>query len=172
MIALFAIVPRWCYGLLLIVALAIGIEVHGQHKGAARIQKLWDADLAKAEAQAETLRLMRQASIDKRETKSVVVAVKKREIVQSNLAKIDQYAPTSYPALPGSIRLWHDAAATGKAIDDTGKTDGSAVSLTDLAATTALNYAACLDDQSRLTDLQAIIRTLTGAPNGKDEVTK
>ena len=170
MIALFAIVPRWCYGLLLIVALAIGIEVHGQHKGAARIQKLWDADLAKAEAQAETLRLMRQASIDKRETKSVVVAVKKREIAQSNLAKIDQYAPPTL--LPGTVRLFHDAAATGKAIDDTGKTDGSAVSLTDLAATTALNYAACLDDQSRLTDLQAIIRTLTGAPNGKDEVTK
>ena len=163
MIALFTIVPRWCYGLLLIVALAIGIEIHGQHKGAARIQKLWDSDVAKAEAQAETLRLMRQGAIDKRETKSFAVAVKRREIVQSNLAKIDTYAPPNVPPLPGTFRLWHDAAAAGKDLDDSRAADAASVSLKAASTTIAGNYAACLDDQQRLTDLQAIISTLTGA---------
>ena len=38
--------------------------------------------------------------------------------------------------------------------------DAPAVTVTNLAATVASNYAACLDDQSRLKALQEIIKTL------------
>ena len=160
-------VPSWAYGGLAIVALCIGIELHGQHRGAARIQSLWDRDVAAAEAQAETLRILRQSHIDKRETKSVAVAVKRQTVVQSNLAKVDTYAPSSAPPLPGTWRLWHDAAATGETVSDPGSANAASVSLKQTAVTVARNYAACLDDQSRLTDLQDIIRTLTGESNAK-----
>ena len=162
MIALFAIVPRWCYGLLLIVALAIGIEVHGQHKGAARIQKQWDADIAKAEAQAETLRLMRQASIDKAYAKHVEKVAKAQVITRTIIKEVDRYVPNTLPMLPGDFRLYFNSAVTGEAIDDSKRATSAPVNPQDVARNAAENFAACRYDQGRLEILQSIVKSLNG----------
>lgn len=172
MIALFTIVPRWCYALLLIVGLAIGIEIHGQHTGAIRIQKRWDADIAKAEAQAETLRLMRQASIEKTYSKHVKKVAKAQVITRTIIKEVDRYVPNTLPMLPGDFRLLFNAAYAGESLDDSKRANAAPVSPQIVARTTAENAAACRYDQDRLETLQAIIRTLTGIPNGKEESTK
>lgn len=163
MIGLLAIVPRWCYGLLAIVALAIGIEVHGQHKGAARIQKLWDADVAKAEVQAETLRLMRQSSINKTYAKHVEKVAKAQVVTRTIIKEVDRYVPNTLPMLPGDFRLYYNSTIAGESVDDSRRANAAPVAPKDIGRNAAENYAACRYDQDRLETLQGIIRTLTEA---------
>ena len=160
-------VPTWAYGGLAIIALCLGIELHGQHRGAARIQALWDRDVAAAEAQAETLRILRQSHIDKSATKYEVKQAKQQVIVKTIIKEVDRYVPNSLPMLPPGFRLLHDAAAAGEAIDDTRLADAAPVAPRTLAETLAKNYASCNDDKQRLSILQDIIRTLTGESNAK-----
>jgi hypothetical protein len=117
---------------------------------------------AKYAAAAEADRVMKQEGIDNVSSTFVAKAVKSRTIVQSNAEKVAQYAPDTFPPLPGSFRLWHDAAAAGKALDDQPRIDAPSVSLKATSATIAYNYAACLYDQQRLESLQAIVKTING----------
>lgn len=171
-LGIFRIIPAWAYGALAIVALCLGIEIHGQHRGAARIQALWDKDVAAAEAQAETLRILKQSSIDKSATKYAVKQARQQVIVKTIIKEVDRYVPTTLPALPSGFRVFHDAAAAGEAIDDSALSDATPVLPGTVAKTVAANYANCRSDQERLATLQDIIRTLTGEPNGKAETVK
>ena len=159
---LLRMIPAWAYGGLAIVALCLGIEIHGQHRGAARIQALWDKETAAAEVQAETLRILRQSSIDKSATKYAVKQAKQQVIVKTIIKEVDRYVPNSLPMLPAGFRVLHDAAAAGEAIDDTRLADAAPVAPAVVARTVAENYATCNDEKYRLSTLQDIIRTLTG----------
>ena len=171
-LGIFRIIPSWAYGGVAIIALCVGIEIHGQHRGAARIQALWDKETAAAEVQAETLRILRQSSIDKSATKYAVKQAKQQVIVKTIIKEVDRYVPNSLPMLPPSFRLYHDAAAAGEAIDDTRLADAAPVSPLTVARTVANNYATCNDEKQRLATLQDIIRALTGESNGKAETVK
>ena len=171
-LGIFRIIPSWAYGAIAVIALCVGIEIHGQHRGAARIQSLWDKDVAAAEAQAETLRILKQASIDKSATKYEVKQAKQQVIVKTIIKEVDRYVPSTLPMLPGSFRLYYDAAVAGKDIDDSGLSNAAPVAPKDVGRNAAENYATCRDDQDRLSALQDIIRTLTGESNAKAETVK
>lgn len=100
--------------------------------------------------------------------KHVQQAAESQRINQSNLAKVDQYAPTDFPPLPGSFRLFHDAAATGEEVSDPTGVNASSVSLRAVAVTVAENYASCNYDKQRLIVLQHIVRILNGESDGEE----
>jgi hypothetical protein len=118
----------------------------------------WDAEKAEAEKQAETNRLLRQVRVNDISRKYVEKTAENRHVTQSNFAKVEEYAPASFPPLPGSFRVWHDAAAAGETLDDTGRVDAAPVPLKQTAATVAGNYADANYDKQRLEALQAIVR--------------
>ena len=75
-LAMFKVVPSWCWGALLIVALCLGCELHGRHA----IQAKWDADKAaqkivlamatkRAEAAESTMNDKVKQANDERDTK-------------------------------------------------------------------------------------------------------
>ena len=130
--------------------------------GKTTVQAEWTAANLKAEQDASKEQFRRQEIVNGYATTRVTKAAKDRETVASNAGKVDQYAPTDFPPLPGTFRLWHNAAAEGKALDDRPRTDAPGVSLAQVSRTVAFNYATCRYDQERLTELQAIVKVLNG----------
>lgn len=108
--------------------------------------------------QAETLRLAAQARINTIDSKGAAKAKKQAVTDQSTLSKVDDYAPSTLPLLPGSIRVLHDAAATAQKIDDTKPADADPVAVRDLAGVTVKNYISARSDKAALEELQAIVR--------------
>ena len=147
---------------LILLAFIAGIYWKGRTDGANAVNARWmETTLAQAKTD-EKDRLTRQATIDELSAKLAKQSHQSRQVAQSNLSKIDHYAPTDLPPLPGSFRLWHDAAAEGKTLDDTPRADAAPVSIKDTSAAIADNYAACLYDQHRLSALQEIVKTING----------
>jgi hypothetical protein len=141
-----------------ILAAAIGLLWTGHHYGAQGVQAKWDRERLQAEIQAENNRLLAQSRINKIDNAGAAKAKKQAAIDQSIIAKVPEYAPSSLPLLPGSVRVLHDAAATGQKIDDSSTAHASSVAVKDLAATTIANYSAARSDQAALEELQAIVR--------------
>lgn len=151
---------RYAYlaaGLVALVLLA-GSHWRAYVAGGDSVRVEWMEEKQAAEAQAENNRLLRQVRINDISRKHVEKAAKNRHIAQSNQLKVDQYAPTDFPPLPGSFRVWHDAAAAGQEVDGSGRTDAPSVSLKAVAGTVADNYADSNYDKQRLEALQAIVR--------------
>lgn len=153
----FATYKAIAIGIAILVA-AVGLLWTGHHYGAQGVQAKWDREKLAAEHQAETLRIMRQAAINKIDNAGAAKAKKQAAIDQTIIAKVPEYAPDSLPLLPGSVRVLHDAAATGQKIDDSSAAHASPVAVKDLAATTIANYSAARSDQAALEELQAIVR--------------
>jgi hypothetical protein len=143
---------------LLLALIAAGWKIHHSIDKAG-----YDRAMGEVAAKAEAMRVMQQEGIDNVSSAFTDKATKQRTIVQSNAEKVDQYVQADFPPLPGTFRLWHDAAATGQALDDTGRADAPGVTLKNTQTTIAYNYAACLYDQQRLESLQAIVRTMNGS---------
>lgn len=141
-----------------VLAVLAGTHWKAYHSGAESVRVEWQADKQAAELQAENNRLLAQASINKSANTFAKQAAKSRGATQSNIAKVDDYAPVSHPPLPSSFRVWHDAAATGEAINDSSGIDAATVSLKQTAVTVANNYADAHYDKQRLESLQAIVR--------------
>ncbi|HJV76041.1 MAG TPA: hypothetical protein VJ654_17605 [Noviherbaspirillum sp.] len=147
----------------LAIAAFVAVLLAGSHwkayvmgKDVVRVE--WQAEKARQEQQAENNRLLRQAAVNKTAVVFANSAAAKRQSTQSNLAKVDQYAPTTFPPLPGSFRVFHDAAATGEALNDSSGIDAPPVSLTATARTIAENYADANYDKQRLEALQQIVK--------------
>lgn len=147
----------------LAIAAVIAVLLAGSHwkmyvlgKDAVRVE--WQAEKAAAEQQAENNRLLAQSSINKIDRKGSEKAKKQAEADQSIIAKVPEYAPSTLPMLPGSVRVLHDAAATGQEIDSSSAANASPVSASTLTATAARNYIAARKDQAALEELQAIVR--------------
>jgi hypothetical protein len=151
--------PGIWLAVLLAIAAAGGA---GYWRGAKDVRAEWQTEKLQAEQQAEQNRLLRQSAVNKTAKIYAEKSAKSRETAQSNLAKVDRYAPTDFPPLPGAFRVWHDAAAAGEALDDQPGLDAYAVSLKEVETTIAYNYADCRDDKERLKSLQEIIHVLNG----------
>lgn len=111
-----------------------------------------------AETQSETLRLAGQHKINTIETKHVAKAEKQAKIDRNISDKVEINVPSTLPLLPGSFRLQHDSAATGKEIDDSRAADASPVAPRTVARTVTGNYESAREDKERLEELQAIVR--------------
>lgn len=144
-------------------AIVILLALAGTHwkayvMGKDRVEAAWEAAKLEAENQAEALRLLRQSAVNKVAKTHAEKARKSADAVQSNLAKVDQYAPASFPPLPGSFRVWHDAAAAGEEVDDSARAAAASVSLRETEARIAHNYASANYDKERLAALQDIVK--------------
>lgn len=147
----------------LAAAAVVAVFLAGSHwkvyvSGKDAVRAEWQAEKQAAEQQAEQNRLLRQAAINKIDRSGAARAKKQADIDQSTLSKVDDYAPSSLPLLPGSVRVLHDAAATGQEIDDSSAANAAAVPSSHLAATSARNYTAARKDQRALEELQAIVK--------------
>jgi hypothetical protein len=148
---------RLAAALVVLIALA-GTHWKAYDFGKTKIRAEWQAEKLEAESQAEVLRLTRQSSVNRSAKTFATNAAKARQTTQSNLAKVEEYAPSTHPHLPGTFRLWHDAAATGEALDGASGADAPSVPLKEAARTVAENYADARYDQQRLEALQQIVK--------------
>jgi hypothetical protein len=146
----------------IIVGLVIGLFGLGYHTGSRRVQVKWDKAVVEAERQAAKEQFLKQERIHGIATKRVAKAAKDKAIDQSNSEKVDAYVSNTIPMLPGSLRVYHDAIATGQALSDRPRIDAAPVSAKDLAKTFGANYAECRYDQGRLEALQEIVKQLNG----------
>jgi hypothetical protein len=148
----------WLAKIAAVLGIVASIFYGGYRVGSQHIQGKWDAEKSAVEAQAETLRILAQSKINKTASDFSAKAAKDRDVAQSNLAKVDQYAPTNFPPLPGAFRVWHDAAAAGEEVDDSRRANAPSVSLKAVETTIADNYASSNYDKQRLARLQQIVR--------------
>jgi len=141
-----------------LLAILAGTHWKAYVSGKDTVQAAWQKEKQAAEAQAEANRLLAQSSINKTARAYAQQSSKARANTQSNIAKVDDYAPVTSPPLPGTFRLWHDAAATGETLTDPGRADVASVSLKSVAVTVATNYASANYDKQRLEALQQIVK--------------
>jgi hypothetical protein len=141
-----------------LLAIALSLFATGHHFGALGVQAKWDADKLATEQQAETLRLLAQSKINKIDQSGAAKAQRQAKTDQKIIEKVDANVPSTLPLLPGSFRVQHDSAATGKEIDDSRSADDSPVAPRTVAKTVSRNYADARSDKERLAELQAIIR--------------
>ena len=81
------------------------------------------------------------------------------QVLQS---QVSRYVPVDIPALPGSFRLLHDAAAQGTPLPETPDgTHAAPVAPQDLANTIITNYSACRVNAERLRSLQGWINQIS-----------
>lgn len=100
--------------------------------------------------QQNELRLghLRQAVNEKIITKYLPALTKIQTITQTIVEKVTEYVPTDTPPLPGSFRVYLDAAALGKELPDPARvSDAAPVSAQDVARTVAENYGGCLKNE-------------------------
>lgn len=150
-----------------LAALIMGLGWYVQHEGYTAgqqaIQAAWDADKAQAQAAAMDRHQQQTKVITKTVTKFVEQAAAERIVYRDIIKEVETYVPTSLAVLPGSFRVYHDAAATGERLPDTSdsaRINAFTVSPQQVAITVAENYAACHYDQQRLEALQEIVRTI------------
>lgn len=127
----------------------------------------YNAAKAEYEQAAEATRIAHQEEIDGLSRSFALKAAKQRVITQTIIKEVDKYVPNTLPMLPPGFRVYHDAAAAGKAPVDPAGTDAAPVAPSTVAATLAINYANCRYDQERLEALQAIVRTINGGDDGQ-----
>lgn len=128
------------------------------HVGGKIKQAEWDRASLEAEKSADRDRFVRQEKIYAIDTKGAARAKNQAVADQTILLQVEKHVPITLPMLPGSFRLQHDAAATGKEIDDSSPPDADPVAPRTVATTTARNYISAREDKANLEELQAIIR--------------
>lgn len=133
--------------------------------GRAEVQVKWDAEKADAMQAAQA----QQQSITHTVTKFVQRAAQERVVTRDIIKEVEVYVPKDLTALPADFRVFHDAAAEGRALpaaDDPARANAAPVLPKVVAATVATNYADCRYDQQRLEALQEILKTLDGKDDG------
>ena len=143
-----------------LMALLAGGVRYVYSKGADSVRVQWDAEKLAAENQSEVLRLARQSVIGNKAVEYKAKSEKVRYITKTIIKEVEKYVPNTLPMLPGSFRVYHDAAAAGEEIDDSKIINAAPVAPALVARTVARNYGNCNDEKFRLETLQAIIRKL------------
>lgn len=152
------ILYRW----LVIAVLVAAAAAVGWVKGAASVQTQWDAANAQAWATADRV-IIKQGEVIERIRVEYVDRVKVvKQAAETRIERVTEYVPTGTCDLPGSFRLYHDAAARGDLPESpaTG-VDAAPVSAQDLARTINENYTGCLANAELIEALQAYARTVS-----------
>lgn len=108
------------------------------------------------ETQAETARLAAQSAINSI-THKAAQETRKKKAAEAAINRRVENVPTDLPLLPPAFRVLHDAAATGKAPDDSTPLVADPVAPRTVAAAIAGNYAAARENARTLEELQAIV---------------
>lgn len=164
MMAILAMVPRSVWIGLAAAALLLGAAGYIDHRadarGAARIQVKWDAERVENARIIAALRDKQAAVVEK-----VVVRYRDRiQIVKEEgdaiVREIPALLPLNSPLLSGTVRMLHDAAATGALPGDPGGAAAAAAPVETAALITGVaeNYAACRANAEQLIALQQIVK--------------
>jgi len=136
-------IPSWLWGLLAFLAIVAGSMWYGHHWGSESKQAQWDKSVAKGLAQVEKLK----DEAGKITTKVETVYVDRIKTITQKGKEIERiktvFVPVDSPDLPGSVRLYHDAASQNAIPDAARIPDAAPVPLADLAGTVASNYGQC-----------------------------
>ncbi len=139
-----------CAGLVLLLS-AAGWKLYdlGQdHK-----QAEWDASIERGKVIVEKLK----ANQGKVTTKIVTQTVERIKVVTEKgdeiIKRVEVFVPNGTCELPGSFRVYHDAAADNAIPDSTRIPDAKPVPAKTLATTLAENYTTC---HKAITDLQGL----------------
>lgn len=164
MIALLRLVPTSVWvgiaAAIAVMAALWAVDRNGYSRGAAEVRAQWEMERAE--------QIARIAELEKRNAQVVVKEVIKyrdrvkvvREKAEEVIREIPVLVPVDIPALPGAVRVLHDAAAGGELPDDPAGAAraAEAVEVPALVETVADNYAACRADAERLVALQNIVK--------------
>ncbi len=128
----------------LAVILAVALFAAGWHLGAQRVTARWNAEKA-ATAKAVQKVASRQAAVTTQVQTRYVDRVRVIHEQGKTLTKeVIRYVPVDFPALPGTFRLFYDAAAAGLPLPDPASGAVAApVPAQDLARTDADNLTGC-----------------------------
>ena len=133
-------------------------QAHANGALADRLQRQTDA----ARQAAQVARAERDAAQGRVTVRVVTKYVDRikvvRERAQTIVKEVPIYVPSGLPALPGSFRVFHDAAAAGVLPDPAGVADAAPVDPQAVAGTVADNYGTCHETAEQLTALQDWIR--------------
>ena len=137
------------------VALAFGgVSKCSYTAGRDKVQAQWDASIERGKAKVAELQAkagqVTERTVTQYVDRVVTIEGKTREIVR----QVPVFVPAGACVLPGSFRLFHDAAAAGAVPDPAGVADAAPVDAQDVAATVADNYGTCHQTAARLTALQ------------------
>lgn len=151
-------IPSWLWGLLAFLLIVAGSMWYGHHWGSESKQAEWDKSVAKGQAEVDRLK----AEAGKITTKVETVYVDRIKTIREKGKEIERiktvFVPVDSPDLPGSIRVFHDAASQNAIPDPASIANAAAVPLADLAGTVASNYTACHATEQQLLSLQDWVR--------------
>lgn len=152
------ILYRW----LAIATLIVAAGAVGWVKGAASVQTQWDAANAAAWATAERVIVKQGEAIERIRVEYVDRVKVVQKAADVRIERVTEYVPIGTCDLPGSFRLYHDAAARGDipAAASTG-TDAAPVPAEDLARTIDENYTGCRENAELVIALQEYARTVS-----------
>ena len=147
---------------LAIVAVLGYASVRIYDAGQADTQRKWDASTAKGRKLVEELKKKQVVVTTKIETVYVDKVRTVYERGQTIVKQVPVYVPVDAPDLPGSVRVFHDAAAGGFLPDPARIPDAAPVELATFAGTVASNYTLCHADAVRFAGLQEWVREQQG----------
>jgi hypothetical protein len=146
----------------LIAAAVIGALLWVYDAGKESKQKDWDAAVARGIIEAEKLKKKQVIVTTKIETVYVEKVRTVYEKGETIVKQVPVYVPADAPDLPGSLRVFHDAAAGNFLPDASRIPDASPVELATFAGTVASNYTVCHVNSVRLEGLQTWVREQQG----------
>jgi hypothetical protein len=140
----------------------------GDVQGSARVQAAWDKERKVMQAALDAEKLRQQQVV----TRTVIEYRDRIQIVKEQADAIVKEVPILIPAggcqLSGAFRVLHDAAAGGELPENPGRAAAAAdpVEIAAAAETVFANYAACRADQTRLSELQKLVKGFQPADQG------
>ncbi len=132
----------------------------GRASGKAEIQALWNEQSLSAERAVRAEEEKNKKIAQQTMSRLAEATAKERVIYRDIIKEVPTYVPSDLPVLPGSFRVLHDAAATGRELPEAGGAggvDAAAVSVVEIAETLITNYEICRQDQARLRSLQLVV---------------
>lgn len=152
------IVYRW----LVLLAFAAAVGVVGWIKGAASVQTQWDAANARAQATADRVIIKQGEAVEYIRVEYVDRVKVVKQAAETRIERVIEYVPAGTCDLPGSFRLYHDAAARGDLPETAAAgADAAPVPAQDLARTIDENYTGCLANAELIESLQAYAREVS-----------
>lgn len=141
------IIPTWVWLATIVLAGAIA-GIVGYNKGQTNVQNKWDKSVAKGEAIVRDLKERAGRVTVTTETKYVEVEKQVKVKGDTIVKYVDRFIPqgegcTTDGMLSGSFRVLYDAAVTNRVPDAAEITNGTPVSVADVAKTSTVNYTQC-----------------------------
>ena len=145
-----SILYRW----LILAVVSVSFGAVCWFKGAASVQKDWDAATLAAAQHVEVVQTKRAEVTEKVVTEYRDRVKVIREQGRTIEKEVIKYVPLDSCTLPGGFRVLHDAATGGELPASPDGADAAPVTATEVATTVSINYTECRVNAENLAKLQ------------------